>query len=152
MKYDRLKAVSYAKKYALTKNPKYYFFDGIGGDCTNFVSQCLYEGGFNMVYDDIDGWFYVNSNFRSASWTGVEYFRNFILDNTFLPYGLICNAEDVTEGDIIFLNNGEKFYHSLIITKIENDEIYVSSHSFPALDKNLKSYKFLSCDFVHIVD
>lgn len=40
--YDRFSAISYAKRWALARNPKYYNFDSIGGDCTSFVSQCLF--------------------------------------------------------------------------------------------------------------
>lgn len=42
--YKRNLAVAYAKKWALSRNPKYYNFDPVGGDCTNFISQCLYAG------------------------------------------------------------------------------------------------------------
>ena len=39
--YDRLHALKYAQKWALERNPLFYDFADIGGDCTNFVSQCL---------------------------------------------------------------------------------------------------------------
>ncbi|MBQ3571404.1 MAG: amidase domain-containing protein, partial [Clostridia bacterium] len=42
--YNRQNAVEYAKKWALKRNPKYYNFDNIGGDCTSFASQCLFAG------------------------------------------------------------------------------------------------------------
>ncbi len=42
-KYEHELAVKYAKKWALSRNPKYYNFDPIGGDCTSFVSQCLFD-------------------------------------------------------------------------------------------------------------
>lgn len=42
--YDRNKSVEYARKWALGRNPLYYNYDNIGGDCTNFISQCLFEG------------------------------------------------------------------------------------------------------------
>ena len=38
-KYDRDKVIEYAKKWAYSRNPQYYNYDGIGGDCTNFASQ-----------------------------------------------------------------------------------------------------------------
>jgi len=38
-------ACAYAEKYALIANPAYKSFDGIGGDCTNFMSQILSAGG-----------------------------------------------------------------------------------------------------------
>ena len=148
--YNRKKAVEYARKYALSKNPEYYFFGGIGGDCTNFVSQCLHAGGFNMVYEDYEGWFYVNSSFRSASWTGVSFFRNFILDSTFYPRGRIVNKDEVREGDIVFLGNRDRYYHSLFISKIEDDKIYVCAHSDAALDRPLDSYFAFKKEYVKI--
>ena len=39
--YEREKAVQYAKKWAYGRNPEYFNFDPIGGDCTNFISQCI---------------------------------------------------------------------------------------------------------------
>ena len=33
--------IAYARKWAFSRNPAYYDFDDIGGDCTNFISQCL---------------------------------------------------------------------------------------------------------------
>lgn len=46
--YDRNSALTYAKKWALVRNPKYYNFDSVGGDCTSFVSQCLFAGSKKM--------------------------------------------------------------------------------------------------------
>lgn len=42
MGYDRKKSIEYAKKWAYLRNPKYYNFDPVGGDCTSFASQCIY--------------------------------------------------------------------------------------------------------------
>ena len=36
--YDRKAAVEYARKWAYGRNPQYYNFDRLGGDCTNYVS------------------------------------------------------------------------------------------------------------------
>ena len=44
IKYNREQACEYAKKWAYKRNPKYYNFDAVGGDCTSFVSQCIYAG------------------------------------------------------------------------------------------------------------
>ena len=51
--YNREKAVSYAEKWAFSRNPRYMSFDGIGGDCTSFVSQCLYAGSGVMNYTPV---------------------------------------------------------------------------------------------------
>lgn len=36
--YNRQDAVDYALKWALSRNPKYYDFKDLGGDCTNVGS------------------------------------------------------------------------------------------------------------------
>ena len=50
MEYNRENAVAYAKKWAYGRNPKYYDFSDLGGDCTNFASQCIYAGSGIMNY------------------------------------------------------------------------------------------------------
>ena len=79
--YDRKAAAEYARKWALGRNPAYYDFSRIGGDCTNFASQCLYAGAKVMNFTPVTGWFYINANDRTASWTGVEYFYRFLVGN-----------------------------------------------------------------------
>lgn len=56
--YDRAQAVAYARRWALSRNPLFYDFTGIGGDCTNFVSQCLLAGCCVMDYEPVFGWYY----------------------------------------------------------------------------------------------
>ena len=58
-KYERKKAIQYAQKWALKRNPNYYNYDDIGGDCTNFVSQCIYAGSGVMNYTKTFGWYYL---------------------------------------------------------------------------------------------
>ena len=48
--YDRQAAVTYAHRWAYHRNPDFYNFDELGGDCTNFASQCLYAGSGVMNY------------------------------------------------------------------------------------------------------
>jgi len=47
--YNRKSAVKYAKKWCNKYNPKYKNYNPDGGDCANFVSQCLIAGGMNLV-------------------------------------------------------------------------------------------------------
>ena len=42
--YSSKKAIEYAKRWWNGKNPEYKYNNG--GDCANFVSQCLYAGGY----------------------------------------------------------------------------------------------------------
>ena len=69
--YDRAAAVEYALTWAFRRNPAYYDFSEIGGDCTNFASQCVYAGSGVMNYTPDVGWYYINVNNRSPSWTGA---------------------------------------------------------------------------------
>ena len=46
--YDRDKACQYAQRYAYNYNPNYKDYNAVGGDCANFVSQCLIAGGLNF--------------------------------------------------------------------------------------------------------
>lgn len=79
--YDEAAAVAYAKRWALLRNPAYLDFHGLGGDCTNFVSQCLYAGAGVMNRTPVYGWYYLTGNNRTASWTGVEYLYRFLTAN-----------------------------------------------------------------------
>ena len=79
--YNREKAVSYAEKWAFSRNPRYMSFDGIGGDCTSFVSQCLYAGSGVMNYTPVMGWYYNSAADRAPAWSGVPYLYQFLTGN-----------------------------------------------------------------------
>ena len=78
-KYNRQKAKEYAKIWAYKRNPRYYNYDSLGGDCTNFISQCIYAGSGVMNYTKTYGWYYNNANDKSPSWTGVDFLYNFFV-------------------------------------------------------------------------
>lgn len=142
-KYDREEAVQYAKTWAYSRNPKYYNFDSVGGDCTSFVSQCIYAGAKVMNYNQY-GWYYKNGNNKSASWSGVEYLYKFLVNNkTVGPYGREANLSELEKGDLIQLSfDGTTFGHTLIITDIRNGSIYIASHTEDSYDRDVKSYGF----------
>ena len=115
--YDRKAAVEYARKWAYGRNPQYYNFDSLGGDCTNYVSQCLHAGGAVMNYRPVTGWFYRSANDRTASWTGVEYIYRFLTENDGLgPFGQESPVEELQEGDLVQLGRDTgDFYHTPIL-------------------------------------
>ena len=46
--YNVSSAIAYADKYCINYNSSYNSYKGMGGDCANFVSQCLFAGGFKQ--------------------------------------------------------------------------------------------------------
>ena len=76
--YNRRAAVFYAHQWAYRRNPMFYDYEEIGGDCTNFASQCVYAGAGVMNFTPTYGWYYLNANEKAPAWTGVEYFYNFM--------------------------------------------------------------------------
>ena len=102
--YNRDAAVSYARRWALGRNPAYYDFESIGGDCTNFASQCIYAGAKTMNFTSVFGWYYRSSYDRTASWTGVEYLYEFLVNNRGLgPYSSVVSQWEAKPVDIVQL-------------------------------------------------
>ncbi len=151
--YARERAVLYARKYALVRNPLFFSFAGIGGNCTNFVSQCVLAGSCVMNYTPIYGWYYLSTNRRSASWTGVEFFYNFMIENVGVgPFGIEDTLERAEVGDVIQLQNEDGvFYHTVIISEIRDGEIYICANSNDALDKPLSEYDYANLRVIHIL-
>ena len=149
--YNREATVAYARRWALDRNPVYYDFEAIGGDCTNFASQCIYAGAGVMNDTPVMGWYYHSTNNRSPSWTGVEYLYNFLVNNrTAGPYAHVVLPNEVRPGDIVQLgtHTGD-FYHSPVITAV-TPTILVAAHTYDSLDKPLSSYIYDIARFIHI--
>lgn len=151
--YDRQKCVDYANKWALSRNPKYYDYEKIGGDCTNFASQCIYAGSGVMNYNS---WYYKNANEKSPSWTGVEFLYDFLVKNQGIgPHGVEVSQNQIQVGDLIQLSSdGQKFTHSLIVVGIGNvnylSDILVATHTYDALGRSVATYDFEKIRFVHV--
>ena len=149
--YNRILAKQYAQKWAFSRNPKYYAFDKIGGDCTNFISQCIYAGSNIMNYTPETGWYYINSTQRAPAWTSVEYLYKFLINNNSIgPSAKETSPTQIEIGDVIQLGNHEKFYHSLLVVEKSNNNIYVAAHDFDAYMKNLNTYIYERIRFLHI--
>lgn len=142
--FNRFLSVEYAKKHVFNYNKDYYDFNALGGDCTNFVSQCLHAGGIAMNFAK-NGWYYLNLNNRSPAWTGVEEFWNFGIKNK--GAGLKLTPRRINEleiADIIQLGNGNEFYHTLLVTEVKNGKIFVSAHTRNAFNVPLSDYAFIT--------
>lgn len=151
--YNRQAATAYAAEWALKRNPRYYNFDDIGGDCTNFVSQCLFEGSGVMNHKKVYGWYYYSANNRAPSWTGVPYLYNFLVNNKEAgPFAEETDKYNVEPGDILQLGNSYgSFYHSQIIVSIDNNEILIATHTYDAYMRPLSTYNYAMVRFLKIL-
>lgn len=156
--YDRRAAVEYAGKWAFKRNPNYYNFETLGGDCTNFASQCVFAGSNVMNYTPTFGWYYKSANNRTASWAGVEYFYNFLTGNAQSigdgsgPFAEEVPANEIEVGDIIQLGraNGD-FYHSPVVVGFAGGQPLVAAHTFDAYGRPISSYRFEQIRYIHIL-
>lgn len=151
--YLRERAVTYARKYAFGQNPIFGNFRGIGGNCTNFVSQSIYAGSCVMNYTPTFGWYYVSLDDRSPSWTGVDYFYNFITENTSVgPFGKEASRNDIEIGDVIQLgNNTDGFYHTLLVVGFDGEDVLVAAQTDDAYQRPLSTYTYDFSRFIKIL-
>jgi len=154
--YDREAAVRYAHKWAYYRNPDYFDFSQIGGDCTNYASQCIFAGSGIMNYTPVYGWYYRTANDRSASWTGVQYLYNFLTTNKGPgPFGFDAAVYQMMPGDIVQIAvNGSAIHHTPVIVDIVGtpspDTIYVAAHSRDCDCRPLSSYPIRRLRYIHI--
>ena len=150
--YDEAAAVAYAKRWALARNPAYLDFHGLGGDCTNFVSQCLYAGAGVMNRTPVYGWYYRTGNDRTASWTGVEYLYRFLTANKGPgPYAREVSPEQAASGDVVQLGDQNGYSHTALIVDVRKGEYYVAAHTLDAWLRPLSSYRQPARRFLHIL-
>ncbi|MDR0862495.1 MAG: amidase domain-containing protein [Oscillospiraceae bacterium] len=138
MLYNRAAAVRYAHIWAHRRNPKYYDYTNLGGDCTNFASQCIFAGLGAMDYGR-NGWYYRNANDKSPSWTGVPFLYEYL---TRTGKAAPCNPETLAAGDLVQLSfDGAAYSHSLIVVEVA-PAILVATHTYDADYRPLTSYTF----------
>ncbi len=149
--YDRISAVEYGRKWAMDRNPRYYDFEHIGGDCTNFISQCLYAGSGVMNFTPVTGWYYRSLSDRAPAWSSVEYLYTFLTENHSAgPSARLTSKEKILPGDLIQLGRRDgRFYHTLLVTEI-SPQILVCAHSYDALDRPLTHYEYDAARFLKI--
>lgn len=116
--YDYKKAVAYAEQYAMNYNPAYNNYNSVGGDCANFVSQCLYAGGLPMT----DGWMYQ----KTVSWTYASSLYSYLAENCGTA---ITNpaASNIRAGDPVFYYSSSqgRYSHAAICVGVNASNVPV---------------------------
>ena len=105
------------------------------------------------------GWYYVSPEDRAPAWSSVDFFYDFITEepafaarNTGVgPFGREVEAEEVELGDFIQLADAEgNYYHTLIITGFEPNDILICAHTDDSLNRRLSTYNYASLRYLHI--
>lgn len=156
--YNRIAAVFYAHRWAYGRNPAFYDYEKIGGDCTNFASQCVYAGSGVMNYTKDLGWYYIDANNKAPAWTGVEYFHQFMTrdEASVGPVAQEASISQMEPGDVIQLSlDGERWNHSPVVVGLlrqparRPSEVLIAAHSYDSDNRPLSSYDYRGIRFLH---
>lgn len=155
--YNRAAAVAYAHRWAFARNPRFYDYDPIGGDCTNFASQCIYAGTGIMNFTPVFGWYYIDANQKSPSWTGVPYLFDFLTrrESSVGPVGEDVSMAQIQPGDLLQISfDGIRYQHTPVVVAVGDPatpkNILVAAHSDDADNRPLDTYRYKSVRFIHI--
>lgn len=129
--YNGAAAAYHAQQFAYSADPTYRNWLP-NEDCSNFVSQALWSGGWNYRQDGAWDWFYYSSG-QSLSWVNaysLKQFLNFSGRASFLAY-----FEDLQVGDVLTADwgyNGPGVDHQMIVDARDGgylSGIFVTYHS-----------------------
>ena len=157
-RYSRSAAAAYARKWAMSDNPAYGRIEP--NDCTNFVSQALFAGGWSMVGGSCDDrkdknvWWFNPMECRwvggrpwttevkaSFTWGGAQNLYWFMQES---GRGVeVSDPMDLEIGDVLQMDMGAGQYnagrigHSMIVTDKTADDLLLSYHEDHHLDEPL---------------
>lgn len=140
--YDPIKARDYAYQWWNKRNnEKYSYYSRVSGgcydcwsDCTNFVSQAIYEAGIKEQRTGGTYWYYSDEKPSYAWGVANSFFNHFktraeqTRDYWKLEVGDVVNADFDHDGDI---------EHSAIVTRVDHSGVYVTQHTADKKDAPL---------------
>lgn len=129
--YDREAAAAYSQNWVGKRNVVWDDFTGQGGNCQNFVSQCLYAGGIprDITGEQVWSWRKKDTDMpenqmSSDSWINVNAFRRYASENH--RYGLAALPDasylEGEVGDVIQMGFTGSWSHTVLITRIVTDD------------------------------
>ncbi|MFR2529637.1 MAG: amidase domain-containing protein [Clostridium paraputrificum] len=150
--YSPTKARDYARKWANGANPNYNNYSGNGGDCTNFVSQCIEAGGAketkpSTVPNGTNGttkYWYSDKPKVSTPWIRVTDFHSYwapkVPDANYAGDTTVSRNGNI--GDVVQFRHAGTLtrWHSMIITKKDSNQVYLTGHSTNRLDYPISKY------------
>ena len=107
-----------------------------------------------LNYNKNNGWYYINGNNKSPSWTGVEFLYKFLVNNKSSgPKGIEASIDNLNIGDVIQLSfDKNTFSHSLIVIQNGSNasNTLIAAHTFDTFGKSVKEYDYKKIRCIHI--
>ena len=174
--YNGSSAAEYAMAYADQEsyNTNYPDYRNSGGDCTNFISQCILAGGIGMngsnssigIHSSTTEWYctYISTgifgNRRysvSTSWIRVSDFNTYmtsVVNNKSIITTLTALHSASKIGDVVQLADKTTGtpYHSIIISGKDSSTSYFSGHSNSRNNEDIMTYLDESSDLFILFD
>ena len=141
--FSRFAMKSYQNNWALSRNPIWADYTGLGGDCQNYASQVIKAGGAPFDESGSYKWYWYSDANRSPSWTGVISMQNYIRYNSGLgPNGkFVSSASTLLTGDMVHidLNSNGTYDHAVVIYNPGSSPT-VSGHTEDCINKRLSEF------------
>lgn len=123
--YNRIAARDYAYKYWSSYNPAYTSYKGNGGDCANFVSQCLHAGGIPTD---------TTWKADSVSWIRASAVPSYMMNKGYATKTSYTNA---TAGSFAYTSSGAG--HAVLVTINDGAKITYTAHTTDRKDAAFSS-------------
>ncbi|KQC05899.1 MAG: hypothetical protein APR54_07925 [Candidatus Cloacimonas sp. SDB] len=145
--YDRSAVIDYIDLCWDEYNDSYQNFAGSGGDCANFVTQCLIAGGRDIYDPHLHNVLTHPVYMPTLSHTRI-YLIPFLEKIGVKQIGDTANLQ---VGDLIFWKSGNRFPHTAIIVEI-SDSIYYAAHTKDYRRKGLANPLSQNYHYFRILD
>lgn len=123
--YNRIAARDYAYKYWSSYNPAYTSYKGNGGDCANFVSQCIHAGGIPTD---------ATWKADSVSWIRASAVPSYMMNKGYATKTSYTNA---TAGSFAYTSSGAG--HAVLVTINDGAKIAYTAHTTDCKDAAFSS-------------
>ncbi|MBI5001168.1 MAG: amidase domain-containing protein [Euryarchaeota archaeon] len=164
--YLRNAAYGYANQWYGARNPHYNDFTGSGGDCANFVSQCLVAGGISLwqgtdgagygVYPDVDR----PTSYSNGTMPYCDYLHQHLTKYEPVDYYYVVEGVNdsipasIQVGDaVIFGNATDHYKHAMLVVWVGAADIGLAAHTTDTWNASywgvLASTSFSVVNFYH---
>ncbi|MGW2725071.1 amidase domain-containing protein [Streptomyces sp. NPDC001492] len=140
--YNYAAMATYAEKYWKNYNTAYRRYNHAGGDCTNYLSQSLYAGGWKKVTSSAEdyGTWYSGTSSDSDTWIGVNEWSWFT--QTAKRTKALANAYQMDVGDVLqmdFDKDGSKDHSMMTTYRSSSGVPYLTYHDADTYRRSLAS-------------